>query len=78
MTPRGGYRGKHAVKKSRNLPTANITAYIPDKERLKQLSEQLKIPVVELLHRILKSPDFEKTIEAIKANIVDNWHEQEI
>lgn len=78
MTPRGGYRGPQAIRKTRKIPTTKATIYKPDYEDLKALSEYLKIPVVEVLHRILKSPGFEKAIDAIKDNITENWHEQEL
>ena len=78
MSPRGGYRGKQAVKKSRNLPTANITTYILDKERLKLVSEQLNVPVVEVVHRVLSHKDFGLMVEDISKNLVENWHEQDL
>lgn len=78
MSPRGGYRGSHAIRKTRRMPTTKATVYVPDYVELKTLSERLQIPVVEVLHRVLKNKDFEKTIKKIEANIDENWHEQEI
>jgi len=78
MSPRGGYRGSHAVRKSRKLPTTKIAVYQQCHEKFNELSKYLGIPVVEIIYRILKHDDFEHVIESIKQNIDENWHEQEI
>lgn len=78
MSPRGGYRGSHAVRKSRKLPTTKIAVYEQCHERFNELSKYLGIPVVEIIYRIQNHKDFENMLESIKQNITDNWHEQSI
>jgi hypothetical protein len=78
LSPRGGYRGKQAVRKSRKLDTTKITVYKTNRDQLNEISEQLNIPVVEFIYRVLNHKDFSNILNDIKSNITDNWHEQEI
>lgn len=80
MSPRGGYRGEHAVRFSRKSPIARATIYKSDYEKLQACTNgyKIKIPVVELLHRIIVHKDFPIMVEDIGQNIDERWHEQEI
>jgi hypothetical protein len=78
MSPRGGYRGAHAVRKSRKLPTNKIAVYQQCHQKFNELSRNLGIPVVEVIYRILNHKDFKNMIDNIKQNIDENWHEQKI
>jgi hypothetical protein len=78
MSPRGGYRGAQAVRKSRKLPTTKIAVYEECHAKFNNLAKYLNIPVVEIIYRILNYKDFDIMIEDIKQHIPDNWHEQEI
>ena len=78
MTPRGGNRGHIFGKKSRKQPITKVSVYESSREKLKELSYEFKIPVVEIIYRILNHTDFPKIQENIKYNVADNWHEQDI
>ena len=75
---RGGYRGAHAVKKSRKLPTAKIAVYEESRDRINEIAAEVGVPVVELIYRVINHPTFEGMIEDIKLNLIQNWHEQVI
>ena len=78
MSPRGGYRGTHAVKKSRKLPTAKIAVYEECRDKINGLADKLNIPVVEFIYRIINHPNFDSMLKDIEENLADNWHEQVI
>lgn len=75
---RGGYRGKHAVKFSRRLPTIKATAYRMDYDKLSNLAKNINIPIIELIHRIVNHKNFNLVIRDITDNIEERWHEQDI
>lgn len=76
---RGGKR-EGSGRPSRKLPITKVTVYREDYEKLIELSQnlQVKIPVVELLYRIIRHKDFDNIVTDIDKNLVKDWHEQEV
>ena len=74
----GGKR-EGSGRKSRGLNIGKISAYIEDRQFLNEQAKQLNIPVVELLHQILKHKDFNKLIEDIKnSEEIQEWYKKEL
>lgn len=78
MTPRGGFRGFVPERKSRKLPTTKVSVYEITRDYLNNLSDRLKMPVVEILYRIFKHPDINNIINEIETRKQEDWHKQEI
>ena len=76
---RGGYR-ENAARFSRKSPIARATVYKSDYEKLQAYANgfKIKIPVVELLHRVINHANFSNTIQEIESNISERWHEQDL
>ena len=75
---RGGYRGEHAVKKSRKIPTTKVSAYEICRDNLNEISAEIGIPVVEIIYRVLNNKGFPALIDDIKANLSENWAAQNL
>lgn len=72
-------RNKHIFyKKSRNKPTSKVTVYEDCRQILKNISYELKIPVVEIIYRILNHKNFILMLEDMKNNIDKDWHKQDL
>ena len=76
---RGGQR-EGSGRPSRKMPITKITVYKADYEKFLKIVKNLsiKIPVVELLHRIVNHGGFKDMIRDIDANTQERWHEQEL
>ena len=72
----GGKR-EGSGRKSRGLEMGKISAYLQDREFLNEQAKELDIPVVELLHQILKHKDFNKLFEDIKnSETLKEWYKK--
>lgn len=67
MSPSGGKR-EGAGRKSRGLEIGKISAYIQDRDFLKEQSKLLNVPVVEILHQIIHHKDFNKLFEDLQSS----------
>jgi len=49
-----------------NRPTTKATIYLEDRELLNSYAESLKIPVNELIHRLIRNETFEEFLKKIR------------
>ena len=61
---RGGKREGSGRKKT-NRPTTKATIYLEDRELLNSYADSLNIPVNELIHRIIRSNEFNNYIKLL-------------
>lgn len=62
---RGGKREGSGRPKT-NRPTTKATIYLEDRELLNSYADSLKIPVNELIHRLIRNSKFEKFLNNLK------------
>lgn len=65
MSPRGGER-KGAGRPSKNKPTTKATIYVEDRELINSYAQELNIPVNDLIHKVIRHPEFKNIIEDLK------------
>jgi len=65
LSPRGGKRAGSG-RPSKNKPITKATIYLEDREVLNLYAEELNIPVNELIHKVIKHPEFKNLLKDLK------------